>query len=399
MITPTPSRMLIYSRRVILGLIELSIPSIPLSKPVLVSRQSSTKSKYVPLVSSYGRIRAANGIISMGSCAVSRPCTTNIGGRSCLVHRLVARAFLGPPPAGKTDVRHKDGVRWNNHVGNLEYVSKSQNLVISHRNRNNIIVASPGNCRPVVGRKNGTASWQVFPSILEASRSLGLSRDCIRRCCQHRQDQTGGYEFRYENACVVDLRCEMWMRALDPNSDGELSTWSISSRGRLRNTRGHVSWGSPNRSGYRTVTISSDGVKKQFKVHRLVARRFLGRGPIPWNMEVNHKDGDKANNCVENLEYVTRSQNMTHAYSMNPKPRNSMSLSKPVWARPKVDGTWSWYPSAREAARLLNVPQASISKCCHHKLSSTSGFEFIFGEPACAELLDGEEWREVVFDP
>lgn len=49
-------------------------------------------------------------------------------------------------------------------------------------------------------------------------------------------------------------------------------------------------------------------------VHTLVAAAFLG--PKPEAMEVNHKDGVKANNCADNLEYVTRSENMKHCHRL-----------------------------------------------------------------------------------
>ncbi len=49
-------------------------------------------------------------------------------------------------------------------------------------------------------------------------------------------------------------------------------------------------------------------------VHSLVADRFIG--PRPTGADINHKDGDKTNNCVTNLEYCTRAENMRHAVAM-----------------------------------------------------------------------------------
>ncbi len=62
---------------------------------------------------------------------------------------------------------------------------------------------------------------------------------------------------------------------------------------------------------YKAISLNAAGVPRTFLVHRLVAMAFLG--PIPDTLDVNHIDGDKKNNAVANLEYMTRQQNLAHA--------------------------------------------------------------------------------------
>lgn len=66
------------------------------------------------------------------------------------------------------------------------------------------------------------------------------------------------------------------------------------------------------RVGYQRLSAMTTEGRKSFSVHRLVAMAFI---PNPGNKpDVNHKDGNKANNHVSNLEWVTKSENSTHAY-------------------------------------------------------------------------------------
>lgn len=65
--------------------------------------------------------------------------------------------------------------------------------------------------------------------------------------------------------------------------------------------------------GYYSVGPTINGKNVKMTVHRLVAEAFIG--PCPEGHEVNHKDGDKTNNRVDNLEYVTHQENMVHAHT------------------------------------------------------------------------------------
>ncbi len=93
--------------------------------------------------------------------------------------------------------------------------------------------------------------------------------------------------------------------------------YEISSRGRVRSCRrgwraGRLLTPFPDKDGYLRVNLYDDArALVQTPVHSLVAEAFLG--PRPSGMTVNHKDFNKGNNAVENLEYKTSPENTEHA--------------------------------------------------------------------------------------
>jgi hypothetical protein len=95
------------------------------------------------------------------------------------------------------------------------------------------------------------------------------------------------------------------------------SNYEVSDHGNVRRVRGYQCRSNRLRkaviypNGYLHIVFSVDSKKSMRYVHRLVAEAFLG---LPADMQVNHKDGNKANNRVENLEVVTQSENMKHSY-------------------------------------------------------------------------------------
>lgn len=74
-----------------------------------------------------------------------------------------------------------------------------------------------------------------------------------------------------------------------------------------------------NEKGYLVVELWKNQTRKSRKLHKLVAETFVAN---PKNLtEVNHKDGNKSNNCAENLEWCTRSENVQHAYDLGLRKR------------------------------------------------------------------------------
>lgn len=117
--------------------------------------------------------------------------------------------------------------------------------------------------------------------------------------------------------------------------------------------------------GYKQVVLFYNSKRKRKMVHRLVAEAFISN---PLNLpQVNHKDENKENNCVDNLEWCDCS------YNINYGTRND-KISKPVLQYTK-DGTLvNTFKSVREAERETKLWHCSISACCKGKLKTTGGF-------------------------
>ena len=111
-----------------------------------------------------------------------------------------------------------------------------------------------------------------------------------------------------------------------------------------------------NHDGYLIVDLRSPGFRKSVSVHRLVAIAFL---PNPNNLlEVNHKDENKTNNCVENIEWCTTKYNCNYGTRNERKGEN---CKKKIFSVDK-NNEIKHYNSVKEAEELTGILRTNISK-------------------------------------
>lgn len=135
--------------------------------------------------------------------------------------------------------------------------------------------------------------------------------------------------------------------------------YQVSNLGMIRSTRGLRNQVG-NGYGYLCVDLWKHNKRKRFYVHRLVANAFLkNEHNYP---TVNHKDGNKSNNCVSNLEWCTYSYNNVHALKngLRHSNKNNAHMSKRVEALKDKKVVYR-FPSMREAERQLHIANGSVS--------------------------------------
>ena len=136
--------------------------------------------------------------------------------------------------------------------------------------------------------------------------------------------------------------------------------YEVSNFGKLRNkVTGHTLSQRMDRYGYMVIGLSSEGKTRTETVHRVVAKTFIPN--LGHKKQVNHIDGDKTNNRVENLEWCDASRNIRHrVYELGVNP---LIQTKQILCveNGKV------FPSVREAARWAGVPHNGIVLAAQHK--------------------------------
>jgi hypothetical protein len=139
------------------------------------------------------------------------------------------------------------------------------------------------------------------------------------------------------------------------------------------------------RNGYYHVELHSDLRIKTHSVHRLIAEYFLS--DYSPELEVNHKDGNKLNNHADNLEMVTRSQNINHGFEnglivppWKGKTGKLHHASKAVVQLSKEGEFIAEHGSIREAAKKMGLSPRTIDQVLAGKGKTAGGFKWKYKE-------------------
>lgn len=148
--------------------------------------------------------------------------------------------------------------------------------------------------------------------------------------------------------------------------------YQVSSMGRVKSLKygkEKMLKGTKNSKGYFQVILCKDGKLKHYYIHRLVAYAFINN---PNNLpQVNHKDEDKTNNMVENLEYCDRIYNLNYGTH---NERMAKAKSIPILQFTKQGEFIKKWDSAMQIERELEIYQSSITMCCKGKYKSAGGY-------------------------
>lgn len=204
---------------------------------------------------------------------------------------------------------------------------------------------------------------EIYNSRKECAEALGVPRSSITQCIYGNYKTCGnGYHIELIDVLRDDeLDKTIWTKypysvGIYVTRDGDVISYKS---GKAYKPKQIVV-----KNGYVVVSI---GHSNGSYVHRLVAETFI---PNPENKPtINHKDGNRTNNSVDNLEWCTYSENIKHSYQYN---ENHSNL-RPVY----VVETGERFNSIRECAVKLGCSEKRIGECLCGKLKMYKGYHFI----------------------
>ena len=291
--------------------------------------------------------------------------------KTLLVHRLVALAFI-ENPENKTDVNHKDKNKLNICVSNLEWMSRRENNI--HRcqglkitcNKNKEVLRIDKNTNEILEKYNSIELAGIWVFNNGYTKTVHNGRNAIGNCLTGLSKLAYNFKWKHENK-NDDLEDEIWKQVVLENIDTNDKQYFVSNLGRFKNSSGIIMDNyKVNENGYIRVYIYN----KTFALHRLIALAFIENTEN--KEQVNHIDGNKLNNSVENLEWVTNQENQIHKFKIGLGNNFTRKITQFDLEMNKIKD----FNSIIEASKDLNIGKSNISGVLSNSRKTTGGFIF-----------------------
>lgn len=268
------------------------------------------------------------------------------------MHILVASIFISNSESHRY-VSHIDKIITNNCVENLQWSpTKPKNL----HNMN-----KPTNGKRKIEQLNKKTEKviKLWNGPAQIAKELNCSQKIIINACNN------------PNRIYLDYK---WRYFVDKPIDGEIwekyKNIEVSNYGRIKRMNYSIYEGSLNGGGYFETEIN----RKHHLVHRMVATIFLDN---PKNLPIiNHKDGNKKNNHVSNLEWCTYQENSIHAFKTGLNIPSKKCGKQVVYK--KNGEVVATYTSIRDASRVTGIERVTIKNMCHGYYNIGKDYDFKF---------------------
>lgn len=163
------------------------------------------------------------------------------------------------------------------------------------------------------------------------------------------------------------------------SSFGRVKSLERKSQNTKRHIKEHFIKQFDDTNGYLRFSMFKNKKKVTLSIHRIVAETFI---PNPNNYPcVNHKDGNKQNNCIENLEWCTYKYNTEHAWKTGlAKPKyNGYGVRAERIIQYNLENIpIAIYMSCRMASKINNISYKNISECVRGKSKTAGGYKWKF---------------------
>ncbi len=289
-----------------------------------------------------------------------------IGRKSMKIHRIVAKAFLSNPE-NKLEVNHKDKNKLNNHVENLEWTTRSENMkhcfmnmkVVT--NKNKPLNRIDNNTNEIIQSYNSIEDAALWVFENGYTKNIHNGRNSIGNCLCGLSNSS--YGFKWKLIETKNLDDEIWKKV--PICDFNEKNYYVSNLGRFMNSYGRIMENyKVNDNGYIRVYVNN----KTYLLHRLIAFTFLDNSDN--KTQVNHIDGNKTNNKVENLEWVTNKENQIHKFKTGLGNNYKRNIAQYTLENILIKD----HKSIISAANHVNTSKSNISGVLRGKRKTAGGY-------------------------